>query len=126
MINKPLTFQLRGVSSDHPYLTERGITQETAEMFGVGYFSGKGTMAGRVVIPIHDEHDQLVAYAGRAIDGSEPKYKLPTGFRKSAVLYNLHRVKAQEVILVEGFFDCMKVWQSLHPFAVALMGLLVV
>jgi DNA primase len=24
--------------------------------------------------------------------------------------------------MVEGFFDCMKVWQSLHPFVVALMG----
>jgi DNA primase len=64
-----------------------------------------------------------VAYAGRAIDDSEPRYKLPVGFHKSAELFNLHRVTAQEVILVEGFFDCMKVWQSLHPFVVALMGI---
>lgn len=47
---------------------------------------------------------------------------MPVGFHKSSVLYNLHRVTAQEVIVVEGFFDCMKVWQSLHPFVVALMG----
>lgn len=64
----------------------------------------------------------MVAYAGRAVDASEPRYKLPAGFHKGQVLYNLHRVTAAEVIIVEGFFDCMKVWQSLHPFVVALMG----
>ena len=79
-------------------------------------------MSGRVVIPIHNERGELVAYAGRAIDGSEPRYKLPVGFHKSAELFNLHRVTAQEVILVEGFFDCMKVWESLNLFVVALMG----
>src|SRR5260370_907937 len=120
--NKPLTFQLRGVDPNHPYLAERGISKETADTFGIGFFSGKGSMKGRVVIQIHNERGELVAYAGRAIDGSEPRYKLPVGFHKSLELYNLHRVTAREVILVEGFFDCMKVWQSLHPFVVALMG----
>lgn len=122
LVNKPLTFQLKGVDPAHPYLTTRGISKETAQEFGVGYFPGKGSMAGRVVIPIHDERGQLVAYAGRSIDGTEPRYKLPAGFHKSAVLYNLHRVTGEEVILVEGFFDCLKVWQSKNPFVVALMG----
>ena len=54
-------------------------------------------MSGRVVIPIHDDSGQLVAYAGRAVDGSEPRYKLPAGFHKGQVLYNLHRVIAPEV-----------------------------
>lgn len=120
--NKPLTFQLKGIDHEHEYLKTRGISTETAETFGVGFFSGKGSMSGRVVIPIHNEKGELVAYAGRAVDDSEPRYKLPTGFHKSHVLYNLHRVTAAEVIIVEGFFDCMKVWQSLHPFVVALMG----
>ena len=61
--------------------------------FGIGYFPGKGSMSGRVVIPIHNERGELVAYAGRAIDQTEPKYKLPAGFKKSAVLFNLHRVR---------------------------------
>jgi DNA primase len=122
LANKPLTFQLKGIDPTHPYLVERGISRETAETFGVGYFSGRGSMSGRVVIPIHNERGELVAYAGRSIDGGEPRYKLPAGFHKGQVLYNLHRVTAPEVIIVEGFFDCMKVWQSLHPFVVALMG----
>jgi len=120
--NKPLTFQLKGIDHEHEYLKARGITAETANTFGVGFFSGRGSMSGRIVIPIHNERGEMVAYAGRAVDASEPRYKLPAGFHKGQVLYNLHRVTAAEVIIVEGFFDCMKVWQSLHPFVVALMG----
>jgi DNA primase len=120
--NKPLTFQLRGVDPDHAYLQGRGIRKETAEKFGVGFFPGKGSMSGRVVIPIHNAAGELVAYAGRAIDGSEPKYKLPAGFHKSQVVYNLHLVTNQNtIIVVEGFFDCMKVHQAGYP-CVALMG----
>jgi hypothetical protein len=32
---------------------------------------------GRVVIPIRNEDSELIAYAGRFVDGSEPKYSLP-------------------------------------------------
>jgi DNA primase len=70
----------------------------------------------------HNELGELVAYAGRSIDRSEPRYKLPAGFHKSHVLFNLHRIVGSEVIVVEGFFDCMKVWQTGRPSVVALMG----
>ena len=82
-------------------------------------------MSGRLVIPIHNERGELVAYAGRAIDNTEPRYKLPAGFHKSLELYNLHRAIAKGqrgLIVVEGFFDCMKVHQAGYPWVVALMG----
>ena len=75
-------------------------------------------MSGRVVIPIHSEGGELVAYAGRAVDAAEPKYKLPAGFKKSAEVFNLHRLIAlsetarERVVVCEGFFDCMKVHQA--------------
>src|SRR5262249_26294899 len=108
----------------HPYLRSRGIQEETARHFGVGFFPGRGSMQGRVVIPILNAHGELVAYAGRAIDNSEPKYKLPPGFRKSSELFNLHRAfgNAEWVILVEGFFDAMKVHQAGFPEVIAIMG----
>jgi DNA primase len=126
MENKPLNFQLRNVDPAHPYISGRGITKETAESFVVGYFSGRGSMSGRVVIPIHNERGELVAYAGRAVDDSEPRYKLPRGFHKSLELFNLHRAIGESastgrVVVVEGFFDCMKVSQAGFP-CVALMG----
>ena len=123
--NQPLAFRLKGIDRHHPYLAQRGIDPETAEYFGVGFFSGKGSMSGRIVIPIENEAGELVAYAGRSIDGSEPKYKLPAGFKKSQVLYNLARALEDDstgtVVLVEGFFDCVKVVQA-ERACVALMG----
>ena len=82
-------------------------------------------LSGRVVIPIHDELGRLVAYCGRSVDGAAPRYKLPAGFRKSLILFNLHRAAAcgeGRVVVVEGFFDCMKIHQAGFPCAVALMG----
>jgi DNA primase len=79
-------------------------------------------MYDRIVIPIHNREGELVAYAGRSIDGSEPRYKFPVGFHKSLELFNLHRVRGESsIVLVEGFFDCMKVTQAGFP-CVALMG----
>jgi DNA primase len=120
--NKPLSFTLQKIDQSHPYLNERGLSNEVAQTFGVGVFPGRGSMEGRCVIPIHNANGDLVAYAGRAIDGTEPRYKFPVGFHKSLELFNLHRVKEDlSVVLVEGFFDCMRVAQAGFP-CVALMG----
>jgi DNA primase len=120
--NKPLTFNLQNIDHAHAYLKERGVTEEISQRFGVGFFPGKGSMHGRIVIPIHNPKGELVAYAGRSIDGTEPRYRFPAGFHKSLELYNVHRVRDEvSVVLVEGFFDCMKVTQAGFP-CVALMG----
>ena len=82
-------------------------------------------MSGRIVVPIHNERGELIAYAGRAIDDAEPRYKLPANFNKSLVLFNLDKARASGsriVVVVEGFFDCLKVHQAGFPCVVALMG----
>jgi DNA primase catalytic core len=125
--NKPLTFELKRVDGSHPYLEARGITKETATIFGVGFFPGKGLMSGRIVIPIHNAHGELVTYAGRALDdNADPRYRLPASFNKTLELYNLHRALACDhsigVVIVEGFFDAMNVHQAGFPAVVSLMG----
>ena len=125
VVNRPLNFTLRGVDCRHAYLANRGIEEGTAMGFGVGYYGGCGVMSGRVVIPIHDELGRLVAYTGRSVDGGQPRYRFPFGFGKSRVLFNFHRAAATEgdtVVVVEGFFDCLRVSQAGHPNVVALMG----
>lgn len=122
--NRPLGFALQRIDTRHPYLAQRGICPATARLFGVGMYHGNGFLAGRCVIPIHDEKSRLVAYVGRAVNGEEPKYRFPGGFRKSQVLFNLDRAMqtaSRNVIVVEGFFDALKVHQAGHP-VVALMG----
>jgi DNA primase len=105
-INAPLPFALK-LDPAHPYLVERGLGPELVELFGLGFCS-RGSMAGRVCIPIHNELGELVAYAGRwpgdDVPAGEDRYKLPAKFQKSRVLFNLHRVAASEhVVLVEGY-----------------------
>jgi len=123
--NPPLPFALTGVDPTHPYLVERGIDRDTAVEFGVGWYAGPGLLSGRIVIPIANAWGQTVAYAGRALDGGLPKYKLPAGFRKAWELFNLHRAAAtgsKTVIVVEGYFDCLRVHRAGLPWVVALMG----
>jgi DNA primase len=124
-VNPALPFDLRNVNPAHPYLVERGIQRATAAEFGVGFYSGTGLMQGRIVIPIHNPRGELVAYAGRAVNGGGPKYKLPMGFRKSLEIFNVHRAAtagSDRVIVVEGYFDCLRVHQAGFRCVVALMG----
>jgi DNA primase len=134
--NPPLSFQLK-VDPTHPYLAERGLSPETVERFGLGYcVSETSIMRQRVVIPIHNERNELVAYAGRWPGDSgwsegSAKYTLPPKFQKMRVLFNLNRViegmlefqwpdHEQHVVVVEGFFGVF----AIHPLApcVGLMG----
>jgi len=126
--NKPLAFELTKLDAAHPYLRERGLTEETIAMFGIGYCA-KGLLKGYVAIPIHDERGDLVAYAGRwpgMPQADAGKYKFPQGFKKSIELFNYHRAIACEdeapFVVVEGFFDVMKLHQAGYEKVVALMG----
>jgi DNA primase len=121
----PLSFTLRGIDSTHPYLAARGIGIPTAQEFGIGFYGGSGIFGGRLVIPLHNERGQLVAYCGRALEDAQPRYRFPSGFSKSEILFNLHRAAAsgrQTVVVVEGFFDCLKLRQAGVSSVVALMG----
>jgi DNA primase len=126
--NPPLRFTLGPLDGAHPYLRERGLTPETINEFGVGCCP-HGTLRGWIAIPIHDREGQLIAYAGRypgtPPDGL-PKYRLPRGFRKSLELFNHHRAVRESgsdvLVVVEGFFGAMHVWQAGHRRVVSLMG----
>jgi DNA primase len=122
--NPPLRFTLK-LDSSHPYLAERELDPATISHFGLGY-APRGLLAHRIAIPIHNERGELVAYAGRyanaAVPDGEAKYLLPPGFRKSEVLFNLHRVRDRDhLTLVEGYWSVFRLFQLGIP-AVALMG----
>jgi DNA primase len=126
LVNPPLKFELKTLNPDHPFFAERGILPETVKYFGLGFCS-KGLLKGLIAIPIHNQAGQLVAYAGRwpgDPPAEEPKYKLPPGFAKAAVVYNLNRQKKGEevFILVESFLSVFILHQAGFPNALALMG----
>jgi DNA primase len=105
------------------------LSTETIAEFGIGHCN-KGSMTGRIVVPIHNAEGQLVAYAGRwpgtPPDEDTPKYRLPPGFRKAQEVFNLHRAMREPqgtpLYVVEGFFDCIWLWQHGIRRVVALMG----
>lgn len=126
--NRPLRFRLDKLDQEHPYLRERGLTSETIKRFGIG-FCDKGMMSGRIAIPISNSEGAVVAYAGRLLEDptdDTPKYKFPPGFLKTLELFNLHRaIKESDempLVIVEGFFDCMKLYQNGCRRVIALMG----
>lgn len=126
--NPPLRSVLTDLDPEHPYLTERGLDRETVATFGLGYCT-RDWLKGWIAIPIHSPQGQLVAYAGRwpgVPPDHQPRYRMPRGFRKSQEVFNLHRAAKEDpadpLIVVEGFFGCMKVWQAgIHRVA-AVMG----
>ena len=126
--NKPLKFALTKLDPAHAYLRERGLSEESIATFGLGY-CGKGLLRGYIAIPIHSTDGELVAYAGRW-PGTPPvgkgKYKLPEGFKKSLEVFNLHRAMLSDqeapLVIVEGYFDCIKIHQAGYERVVALMG----
>lgn len=126
--NPPLELELQ-LLHDHPHLLEdRGLSIVTTTLFDVGYCR-RGIMRGCIALPIRDERGQLVAYAGRRLKPQQMrqygKYKFPKGFRKELVLYNLDRAReadAKQLIMVEGFFSVLALYEADFENVVAIMG----
>jgi DNA primase len=71
---------------------------------------------GRLLFPIHDLRARAVGFGGRILGEGEPKYLNSPDtpiFHKGQLLYNLHVAKhamrkAERAILVEGYFDVLR------------------
>ncbi len=76
---------------------------------------------GRLMIPIHDESGQVVAFSGRLLDPEAKAQKYVNSsetpiFSKSRILFGLNKTKraiieAGSAILCEGQIDLMRCWQ---------------
>ncbi len=74
----------------------------------------------RLIIPIRDIKGNVIAFGGRSLDGSHPKYvNSPESeiFKKRSNLFGLFEAKdyikeSQQVIIVEGYFDLISLWQE--------------
>jgi DNA primase len=85
---------------------------------GSGYFD---RFRNRLMFPIHNESGKVIGFGGRALaSDDEPKYlnsPETSIYRKSYVLYNLHRAKDairkdDRAVLVEGYMDAIGVYAS--------------
>lgn len=135
------------------YLESRQITTDSIKKFGVGYASrnvsvqklmvSKGVSAGdiaragspdkffeRIIFPIYDVLGNVIAFTGRAMGDSQPKYlnspETPL-YNKSRTIYGLNFAKSaikqkDRVLLVEGQMDVISLSQAGHEEVVASSG----
>ena len=104
---------------------KQGFTPEQMENSGLlgrredGSFYDR--FRNRLMFPIHSESGKVIAFGGRALDpGENAKYINSADspiYKKSAVLYNLHRAKegirkADRSVLVEGYMDAIGVFAA--------------
>lgn len=85
---------------------------------------------GRIMFPIRNERGQVIAFGGRVLDKSEPKYlnspETPL-FSKGSELYGIFEARmaireAGYALVVEGYMDVVALSQLGFPQAVATLG----
>ncbi len=108
------------------YLTKKGYKPEVIKKAGLISQGSKGyydTFRHRVIFPIYDLKGDVVAFGGRSIDGSDPKYlnspETPI-FNKRKVLYGLYRAKnaikeSGYALFMEGYLDVI----TAHVFGIS-------
>ncbi|MCB4205156.1 DNA primase [Deferribacterales bacterium Es71-Z0220] len=105
------------------------------ELFDSGnFFNKQGNFRlrfeGRLIIPIKNESGKVVGFSGRSLDGTMPKYvNSPESkfFKKRELLYNLNLAKQyikekNQSIIVEGFFDVIRLYKHGFKNVVSPMG----
>lgn len=119
------------------YLTSLGFKKSDLSESGVVSEDRRGNLsdalAGRLIFPIINAVDEVVAFGGRDMEGkSFAKYKntreTPV-FNKRKNLYNVNLLKklkreqkVSEVIMVEGYMDAISLYQAGFKNVVASMG----
>ncbi|MBP3886492.1 MAG: DNA primase [Cellulosilyticum sp.] len=118
----------------YEYLKQKGYSDELLLESGL-FLQGKQNnrmiydrFAGRIIYPIFDLSKKVIAFGGRVLDGSLPKYlNSPENmlFNKSRQLYGMHIAKnsgAPYFILVEGYMDVIAMHQAGFSQTVASLG----
>ena len=115
-------------------MAELGIVEDALVECGLAVRRDDGSTGarfrGRLLFPIHELRGRVVGFGGRLLGPGEPKYlNSPESavFHKGRLLYNLHQAKGairqeQAVILVEGYFDVLRLVLAGVDHVVAPMG----
>ncbi len=101
----------------HPYMYERGLTDDIIDLFDIGY----DVDTGSITFPIKDSTGNCLFIARRSVRNK--RFDLPKGIDKP--LYGLYEtfthtsgeklgsfpiVYASEIYVCEGLFDCLRLW----------------
>jgi DNA primase len=117
------------------HLLARGFAIEAITESGLVRRSRKADLyidflRNRIIFPIHDLGGRIIGFGGRLVDGEGPKYLNSSEnrvFSKRFNLFGLYQGReaistASEVILVEGYMDCLSLHQHGISNVVATLG----
>lgn len=114
------------------YLKRRGFTEGELEHSGLIKRSAKGNLYDifrhRVMVPIIDVRGSIIAFGGRVLDDSKPKYiNSPETmvYHKSRTLFALNIAKkspGKRYILCEGYMDVISMHEAGFDTAVCACG----
>lgn len=114
------------------YMKKEGYTDEELSLAFLCSKNEKGnlysTFRNRVMFPVIDLSGRVIAFGGRVMDDSQPKYVNTSDtpvFHKGNNLFALnfaHKHCADRIILCEGYMDVIAMHAAGFPFAVATLG----
>lgn len=114
------------------HLSAKGYSLAEAEASGLFKKNRKGGLydlfRGRLIFPIIDVMGRIVAFGGRVLDDSLPKYlnsPETAVYTKGRHLYGLNiakKTREKRLLLVEGYMDCLSLHQAGIDHAVASLG----
>ncbi len=114
------------------HMLSKGFTALELEAFNLARRSSRGSyidvFRNRLMIPIVDLRNNVVAFGGRVLDDSKPKYVNTSDtvvYKKGDAIYALNLAKNEKgrtLILCEGYMDVISMHQAGFPNAVAALG----
>ncbi len=128
-----------GLASDEKdslvtFLNKQNIENNILNDLGLLTINGPevyDTFRNRIMVPIHNLEGNTVGFGGRTYNNDESAKYINTKetniFKKGHILFNYHMAKShvkkhKNIILVEGYFDVIKMAASGIENVVALMG----
>lgn len=100
----------------HPYLYQRGLTDEIIERFDIGYDRERK----EITFPVRDIEGRCVFVAGRSVE--RKFFRLPKGIDKPIYCADKFRAGAyRTAYITESFLNCLTCWKYNKP-AMAMIG----
>ncbi len=117
------------------YLSDKNVTDDQMVALGLAGFPDDGRkpydyFRNRVMFPIADKRGRVIAFGGRVMDDSQPKYLNSPDtplFNKGYVLYAMSSARdeafdREEIIVCEGYMDVIALYKAGYKNAVAPLG----
>ena len=122
---RKLLFHMREKGYSYEELYEANLANKSEKNGKVNFYD---SFRNRVMVPIIDARGNVVAFGGRVLDDSKPKYINTSDtlvYKKSLGVFGLNfakNTKEKTLILVEGYMDAISLHQAGFDNAIACLG----